>query len=456
MDVLDVWRATFLAGTLAAALGCQPEIVPEPYVPTDAHDAYRHALEVSGLSATALGRDWSLASKAALRSSTEIDIPFKETVYVDPARAFATSYAFAVARGQRTEIQLTLQPTSVWRIYLDLFRLPEEAREADNGPVHVASGGEGDLRLAFEPRRDGRYLLRLQSELLRGGSATVEIKNVASLEFPVSGHDTGSIGSGFGAPREGGRRAHHGIDIFAPRRTEVLATSRAKVRRVDEWKLGGNIIWLEDRERNLRLYFAHLQTQDVKEGDWVEPGDRIGTVGNSGNARTTPPHLHFGIYMRGEGPIDPRPFLQQPRRSPRSIRVNLDNLGRWVRTKRGAVPLTVKARGDEGFWQMEAHTPLWVWGGTDRSYRVALPNGIIGYVRESETEPVDVAIDSMVLSRPTAVLDRPETDAAIVRLEDSAEVGVLARYGRFYLIDTLATRSEWIAAPAATPPAAGS
>ena len=89
MDVLDVWRATFLAGTLAASLGCQPEIVPEPYVPTDAHDAYRHALEVSGLSATALGRDWSLASKAALRSSTEIDIPFKETVYVDPARAFA-------------------------------------------------------------------------------------------------------------------------------------------------------------------------------------------------------------------------------------------------------------------------------------------------------------------------------------------------------------------------------
>ena len=105
---------------------------------------------------------------------------------------------------------------------------------------------------------------------------------------------------------------------------------------------------------------------------------------------------------------------------------------------------------------MEAHTPLWVWGGADRSYRVALPNGIIGYVRESETEPVDVAVDSMVLSRPTAVLDRPETDAAIVRLEDSAEVGVLARYGRFYLIDTLATRSEWIAAPAATAPAAGS
>ena len=218
---------------------------------------------------------------------------------------------------------------------------------------------------------------------------------------------------------------------------------------MDEWKLGGNIIWLEDRERNLRLYFAHLQTQDVNESDWVEPGDRIGTVGNSGNARTTPPHLHFGIYIRGEGPIDPRPFLQQPRLSPRSIRVDLENLGRWVRTKRGEVPLTIKARGDEGLWQMEAHTPLLVWGGADRSYRVALPNGIIGYVRESQTEPIDVPVDSMALSRPTAVLDRPETDAAIVRrLEDGAQVDVLARYGSFYLIDSLATRSEWMAAPA--------
>ena len=446
MDVLDVWRIAFSTGALAAVFGCQPEIVPTPYVPTDAHDAYRHALEVSGLSKTALGRDWSVAAAAALRSATEIDIPFKETVYIDPSRAFATSYAFAVARGQRTEIQLTLQPASDWRVYLELFRLPEKAPDA---PVHVASGGEGDLRLAFEPRRDGRYLLRLQSELLRGGSTTVEIQNVASLEFPVSGHETGSIGSGFGAPREGGRRAHHGIDIFAPRRTEVLATSKARVRRVDEWKLGGNIIWLEDRERNLRLYFAHLQTQDVSEGDWVEPGDRIGTVGNSGNARTTPPHLHFGIYIHGEDPIDPHPFLHQPRRSPRSIRVDLENLGRWVRTKRGDVPLTVNTRGDEGFWQMDTHTPLLVWGGAERSYRVALPNGISGYVRESQTEPIDVPVDSMALSRPTAVLDRPETDAAIVRrLEDGAQVDVLARYGSFYLIDSLAARSEWIAAPA--------
>jgi peptidoglycan LD-endopeptidase LytH len=30
------------------------------------------------------------------------------------------------------------------------------------------------------------------------------------------------------------------------------------------------------------------------------------------NARTTPPHLHFGIYVRGEGAVDPWPFLHRP------------------------------------------------------------------------------------------------------------------------------------------------
>ncbi len=324
--------------SLVTISSCKREIVPDAYVPTGAHDAYRHALSEAGLDRTALGRDWAKAAEFSLRSATTIEAPFTETFYVDSAEAFAIGYRFAVKRGQRTEVKLEIDPTADWRIFLDLFRAPEAGDEV---PEPVATGGEGDLRIAFEPRRDGIYLLRAQSELLRGGRGTLVIQNVASLEFPVEGLGSGAIGSSFGAPREGGRRAHHGVDIFAPRGTSVRATSRARVRRVDEWRLGGRVVWLEDPERDLRIYFAHLETQDVAEGAWVAPGDRIGTVGNTGNARTTPPHLHFGIYVRGEGPVDPYPFLHQPPETMTRPLFDRDRLGAWVRTR--AKPVVLQA-----------------------------------------------------------------------------------------------------------------
>jgi hypothetical protein len=377
---------------LLASSSCKREIVPEAYVPTGAHDAYRHALSQAGLDRTALGRDWAKAAEFALRSPTEVAAPFEETFYVDSGKAFALGYRFSVKRGQRTEVKLDIDPPSDWRVFLDLFRAAEEG---DEGPEPVATGGEGDFRLAFEPRKDGEYLLRVQSELLRGGSCTLVIRNVASLEFPVEGLGSHAIGSSFGAPREGGRRSHHGVDIFAPRGTEVRATSRARVRRVDEWKLGGRVIWLEDPERDLRLYFAHLETQDVTEGTWVAPGDRIGTVGNSGNARTTPPHLHFGIYVRGEGPIDPHPFLYQPSASPPPLRVDREWLGGWVRTRTNGAPLHANPRhraggGEAPLVDLPPGTPLRVWGATGSVLRVELSGGMTGFVASKEIEVLEV------------------------------------------------------------------
>jgi len=430
---------------LALTFACQPEIVPEPYIPTDAYDAYRHGLEASGLGATALGRDWKLSGEMALRSPITVQSPFNESIYIDDSAAFAVGYRFAVGRGQRTEVTLQAAPDVDWRIYLDLFRVAEAA---DEPPIHVATGGQGDRKLSFEPRRDGEYVVRVQSELLRGGSVALRIENVPALAFPVDGRDTGSIGSTFGAPREGGRREHHGVDIFAPRHTPVLATSSARVRRVTDWKLGGHVVWLDDQERGVRLYFAHLQTQDVEEGMWVEPGDLIGTVGNSGNARTTPPHLHFGVYARGEGPIDPYPFLFRSRRRQRPVDVNLDNLGRWIRTKRQTVSILSEPSGNDAIRELEAYTPLLVWGGAGRRYRVALPDGTVGYVRERATESVAKPVEVMELASETAVLDRPAGDGIVKRVLPAGErIEVWAQFQDYSWVHSEApaeTEPEWV------------
>ena len=288
--------------------GCATEeIVPEAYVATNAWDAYRRGLQDAGLAGTALGTDWRQAADAALASPSEIRLPHEDRGSFDERQASAFGYRFAVARGQRVEVGLALAaPTP--RVFLDVFRIRE-----DEPRVHVASADEESRRLVFEPRRDADYLLRVQPELLRGGDFELRVQVSPSLGFPVADHDAGDIQSPFGAERDAGRRSHHGVDIFAPRGTPAVAATRAYVRRVREQGLGGLTVWLHDRERNLHLYYAHLDEQLVEAGDWVEAGDIVGRVGNTGNARTTPPHLHFAIYADGQGPIDPDPFLRETR-----------------------------------------------------------------------------------------------------------------------------------------------
>jgi murein DD-endopeptidase MepM/ murein hydrolase activator NlpD len=61
-----------------------------------------------------------------------------------------------------------------------------------------------------------------------------------------------------------------------------------------------------------RHYYAHLDTyaQQIDVGDWVEQGTVLGYVGNTGNAKNTPPHLHYGIYLTGQGAVNPYPYLR--------------------------------------------------------------------------------------------------------------------------------------------------
>ncbi|MGB3774939.1 MAG: M23 family metallopeptidase, partial [Leeuwenhoekiella sp.] len=73
--------------------------------------------------------------------------------------------------------------------------------------------------------------------------------------------------------------------------------------------LGGKQVWLRSGIFGNSLYYAHLDSIIASTGQRVKVGDTLGLVGNTGNARTTPPHLHFGIYKRGRGAINPLPFV---------------------------------------------------------------------------------------------------------------------------------------------------
>lgn len=129
-----------------------------------------------------------------------------------------------------------------------------------------------------------------------------------AIAVPVQGIKPRQIADTFGAPR-GRDRKHHGVDIFARRGTPVVAATQGVVAAVRDSGLGGRQVWVIG-PAGQRHYYAHLQDwlPGLAYGRIVQAGDVLGFVGDSGNARGTPPHLHYGIYG-GDGPFDPLPLM---------------------------------------------------------------------------------------------------------------------------------------------------
>ena len=103
-------------------------------------------------------------------------------------------------------------------------------------------------------------------------------------------------------------RRHEGIDIFAATGTPVLAATEGIVLQLAETPVGGKVVWVLGPAGH-NHYYAHLDRfGTVSRGERIQAGTLLGYVGNTGNAKTTPPHLHYGVYAN-EGAINPYPLL---------------------------------------------------------------------------------------------------------------------------------------------------
>jgi murein DD-endopeptidase MepM/ murein hydrolase activator NlpD len=129
-----------------------------------------------------------------------------------------------------------------------------------------------------------------------------------ALPVPVDGVRVRALRDTWGGARSEGRK-HEGIDIFAKRGTPVLSSTEGIVTQVGTNRLGGLVVWVTG-PGGQRHYYAHLDRYaDVEAGMRIEAGRVLGYVGNTGNAKGTPPHLHYGIYETG-GAINPYPLLR--------------------------------------------------------------------------------------------------------------------------------------------------
>jgi murein DD-endopeptidase MepM/ murein hydrolase activator NlpD len=147
----------------------------------------------------------------------------------------------------------------------------------------------------------------------------------AGLAIPVAGVKRTQLSDTFTQARAGGARAHDAIDIMAPRGTPVVAAAPGRVEKIFNSQGGGGLtVYVRSPDGRWVYYYAHLDryAPGLSEGQAVQRGTPLGTVGSTGNASPDGPHLHFAIHRMARGEkwhegsaVNPYPLLAGQRAS---------------------------------------------------------------------------------------------------------------------------------------------
>lgn len=180
----------------------------------------------------------------------------------------------------------------------ELDAASERARE------RIAAEREAERRRLAEQRQREQRADQAARVGGRGRTVLPPEDAFADMACPVA--EPNSFIDSWHFPRSGGR-VHLGVDIFADHGMPLYAVADGTVRRAWHNRLGGLSIDLVD-DRGDRYYYAHLSATHVSTGDRVRAGEHIADNGNSGNARHTPPHLHWQYHPGDGDAVNPYPL----------------------------------------------------------------------------------------------------------------------------------------------------
>ena len=144
-----------------------------------------------------------------------------------------------------------------------------------------------------------------------GGQQSQFVASPGGYTAPIHGEWHSSGGFDLVSKRPNGRTGHQGVDMRVPAGTPIYPLANGTVTNVGTDPLGGNIVNIQ-HANNVRTYYAHLSTAKVQKGDKVTTNTVIGTVGNTGNARHTVPHLHFQVWQDNQIQ-DPAKYFSVPK-----------------------------------------------------------------------------------------------------------------------------------------------
>jgi hypothetical protein len=233
--------------------------------------------------------------------------------------------------------------------------------------------------------------------------------------------------------------------MFAARRTPVVAAANGRVTRVSETPIGGKVVWVRVKDKDYTLYYAHLDSQLVNDGQTVRMGDTLGLMGNTGNARTTAPHLHFGVYTFS-GPVDPLPFVQPSEKIPQAISAPTELIGKLARSHPSASLFYEQPATDsKSGYTVEANTLFRIEAATSNWFKVRLPNGRPGFIRSASITAIDKPLRNLAIKNNLPLLEKPDSLAAKkASMSPGQTVDILGNFENYYFIRTRQDDTGWL------------
>lgn len=323
---------------------------------------------------------WKNAFEAATLDSIQITLPYSESGVFSEANFNVYSYNMQLKEGERIVVIVEKQPDSAL-VFIDFFQAKNDSLRSFK---LLESSEDKNARLSYEIEDTGFYKVIVQPQMQRQFPFVLKIYSESIYSFPVSGAGNKNIQSFWADPRDAGSRSHEGVDIFAPRGTPVVAVTDGIIASVGERGLGGKQVWLRDGLFGKSIYYAHLDSIAVVRGKRVKIGDTLGFVGNTGNAKTTKPHLHFGIY-KSHGAINPLSFIkkteiQRPQK-PSFVQKAVSLQNRATIYKGPAAVF-------EQFGSLKKNDTLLVLGKSQKWFHIQTSDGLKGFVKEGVIKPL--------------------------------------------------------------------
>ena len=300
------------------------------------YESYVKSLETSGISKSSMGKKWiSSGQNALLNPNESVRPPFKSEIFFREITPTAVSYGLKYEENAKLTFKISSKGKDNNGVYVDIFENNPNKNRIKNFYVK-------DTVFVYENNNTQNLILRIQPQLLVNQYVTLEIIENAKLAFPVKNGSNKDIQSHWGVAREGGLRKHEGVDIFNKKGTPILAVEDGTIARVGTNHLGGKVVWQRLGMFGQSIYYAHLDSQAVSTGQTVKKGDIVGFMGNTGNAKTTPSHLHFGIYT-GSGAIDPILYILKRDTIPAKLKLSEKYLGSEliIKTESGQTPINI-------------------------------------------------------------------------------------------------------------------